>query len=126
MNAIIEALEDNPVKVRVLFTDVNSNGLENFIAASVFRQELDKRGLSEWVEIRYWPERMHAKAILVDNQLLIIGSQNMHYSSWGEGGLNEYSLATDNPQATAEYKALFEAKWQQAIPFEEAEYGTSP
>lgn len=67
-----------------------------------------------------------AESMFIDDQLLIIGSQNMHYSSWGEGGLNEYSLATDSADAIAEYKALFETKWQESIPFEEAEYGTSP
>jgi len=119
MNAILDALEENPVKVRVLFTDVNSNGLENFIATDVFRQELEKRGLSEWVEIRYWPERMHSKAILIDNQLLIIGSQNMHYSSFGERGLTEFSLATESPEAIEAFQLTFEFYWERSLPVEE-------
>jgi phosphatidylserine/phosphatidylglycerophosphate/cardiolipin synthase-like enzyme len=76
--------------------------------------------------VRFYNGKVHAKSMLIDDQLLIIGSQNTHYSAWGEGGLNEYSLATDSPVATAEYKALFETKWQQSTPFEEAEYATSP
>ncbi len=51
---------------------------------------------------------------------------NMHYSSWGETGLTEYSLTTNAPEAIEEYQALFETKWEQAIPFEEAEFGVSP
>jgi phosphatidylserine/phosphatidylglycerophosphate/cardiolipin synthase-like enzyme len=78
------------------------------------------------VELRFYNGKIHAKSLLIDDQMLIIGSQNMHYSSWGEGGLNEYSLTTNHPQAIAEYKALFETKWQEAIPFDEAEYGTTP
>ena len=58
--------------------------------------------------------------------MLIIGSQNLHYSAWGEKGLAEYSVTTDDPTAIAEYKAMFEEKWQDAVPFEDAEYGTSP
>jgi cardiolipin synthase len=69
---------------------------------------------------------LHAKSTLIDNQLLIIGSQNMHYSSWGENALTEYGLTTDDPAAIQEYQALFETKWQEAVPFEEAKYGTSP
>jgi len=51
----------------------------------------------------------------------------MHYSSWGDGkGLAEHSLATSDPDAIADYQRLFEVKWADAIPFDEAEYGTSP
>jgi hypothetical protein len=32
-------------------------------------------------------------------------------------------ITTSDPDAIAEYKALFETKWQEAIPVEEAEYG---
>ena len=77
-------------------------------------------------ELRFYNGKIHAKGTLIDDTLLIIGSQNMHYSSWGEGGLTEYSMATNDPQAIAEYQALFEAKWQEAVPFEEAEFSTSP
>ena len=91
-------------------------------------QELERRepGLSELVELRFYNGKIHAKAALIDDQLLIIGSQNMHYSSWGEGGLTEYSVTTNDSGAIAEYQGLFEAKWEQAIPFEEAEFGASP
>ena len=76
--------------------------------------------------MRFYNGKLHAKSTLIDNQLLIIGSQNLHYSSWGSGGLTEHSLTTDDPDAIAEYKALFETKWAEAIPFAEADYGSSP
>jgi phosphatidylserine/phosphatidylglycerophosphate/cardiolipin synthase-like enzyme len=104
----------------------NSNRLENRVAGTVLMDELERLGLAHLVELRFYNGKVHAKSMLIDDQLLIIGSQNTHYSAWGEGGLNEYSLATDNPQATAEYKALFETKWQQSTPFDEAEYSSSP
>jgi cardiolipin synthase len=88
--------------------------------------ELARLGLEEQVELRFYNGKIHAKSILMDGGLLIIGSHNLHYSAWGDTGLNEYSLATDNPESIAEYQALFEDKWAEAIPFEEAEYGTSP
>jgi hypothetical protein len=50
----------------------------------------------------------------------------MHYSAWGPGALTEHSMATTDPAAIEEFNALFEVKWQEAIPFEEAEYDTSP
>jgi cardiolipin synthase len=61
---------------------------------------------------------MHAKSTLIDDEFLIIGSQNYHYSAFGEGGgLTEYSMGTDDPQAVADYKAVFEYEWQRAHVF---------
>jgi len=126
MNAILEAVEKNPVKVRVIMENANSNGLENRVAGNVLLAELERRGLSDRVELRFYHGKLHAKSTLIDDQLLIIGSMNMHYSSWGADGLTEYSLATDTPAAIAEYQALFETKWAEAIPFKEAKFQTSP
>jgi cardiolipin synthase len=78
------------------------------------------------VELRFYDGKLHAKSTLIDGQFLMIGSHNMHYSSWGQNGLTEHTLMTNDPRAAAEYQALFEAKWQNAIPFAEAKYGTSP
>jgi phosphatidylserine/phosphatidylglycerophosphate/cardiolipin synthase-like enzyme len=126
MNALLETIEKNNTKVRVIMENANSNGLENRVGGNVLMGELERLGLDHLVELRFYNGKVHAKSLLIDNELLFIGSQNMHYSSWGEGGLNEYSLSTDDPQAIDEYKALFETKWQQSTPFEEAEFGTSP
>ena len=126
MEAMIEALEKHPVKVRVIMETANSNGLENRVAGNVLLDELERRGLRDRVELRFYDGKLHAKSTLIDGRLLIIGSMNMHYSSWGEKGLTEYALATNAPEAITEYQALFETKWAEAIPFEDAEFGTSP
>lgn len=126
LDAVIEAIEHNQVKVRVIMETSNSNGLENRVAVNVLRDELERRGLSDYVEFRFYNGKLHAKSTLIDSSMLIIGSQNMHYSSWGESGLTEYSLVTDSLEAIAEYQALFEAKWEEAVPFDEAEFGTTP
>lgn len=70
--------------------------------------------------------RLHAKSGLIDDTLLIIGSQNYQYSAWGKGGgLGENNITTSDPDAIAEYKALFETKWEESIPVQDAEYGST-
>ena len=126
MHALIDAIEGNQVKVRVIMENTNSNGLENRVGGTVLMEELNSRGLGDLVQIRFYNGKLHSKATLIDDALLIIGSQNMHYSAWGPGALTEHSMATTDPAAIEEFNALFEVKWQEAIPFEEAEYDTSP
>lgn len=126
MTALLQAIETNGARVRVIMENTNSNGLENRVAARVFLDELAKRGLEDQAELRFYNGKLHAKGTLIDDSLLLIGSFNMHYSSWGENGLTEYVLTSDDPQAVAEFKALYEAKWAEAIPFDEAVYTTSP
>ena len=62
---------------------------------------------------------MHAKAFLVDEEMLFVGSQNFHYSAWGEAGLAEYNLATDDPRAVQTFKTMFDYYWELGIPWEE-------
>lgn len=126
MVSMVEGIKNNNTHVRVIMENTNSNGLENRVAGVELMEELTRLGLEDQVELRFYNGKIHAKSILMDKELLIIGSHNLHYSAWGDQGLNEYSLATDNPDAIAEYQALFEDKWAEAIPFDEAEYGTSP
>ena len=62
---------------------------------------------------------MHPKATLIDEEFLIIGSQNYHYSAFGEGvGLAEYSLGVEDREAVDDYKRIFEYQWDQAEPIE--------
>ena len=56
---------------------------------------------------------------VVDDQLLVVGSQNFHYSAWGSPSLTEYNLATDDPEAVEEFLTEYEYWWAQAIPVEE-------
>ena len=121
-HALVDVMEENGVKIRVLVTDVNMNGMENKVAIDVLRDELARRGIIDQAEFRYYVGRMHPKALLADDKLLIVGSQNFHYSAWGDdAGLAEYSLATDDPEAITEFQRTFEYFWEQGIPAEEAE-----
>jgi phosphatidylserine/phosphatidylglycerophosphate/cardiolipin synthase-like enzyme len=119
MKAIMTSVEENQTRVRVLVEKVNSNGMENRISAKEFTRELEKRGLSQYVEIKFFEGRMHAKAFLVDDEMLFIGSQNFHYSAWGEAGLAEYNLATDDLRAVETFKTMFDYYWESGIPWEE-------
>lgn len=49
-------------------------------------------------EIRFYNGKLHTKSTLIDDQLLIVGWQNMRYSALGKG----------------------------AVPFENTQFGTSP
>lgn len=126
MDSMLESIEANHTHMRVIMENTNSNGLENRVSGQVLMDELKRRGLDQLVQLRFYSGKIHTKTILIDDKLLIIGSQNLHYSAFGQRGLNEYNLATNSPQAIAEYKAFFEAKWDESIPFGEAEYATSP
>jgi phosphatidylserine/phosphatidylglycerophosphate/cardiolipin synthase-like enzyme len=119
MKAIMTSVEENQTKVRVLVEKINSNGMENRIAAKEFTRELVLRGLDQYVEIRFFEGRMHSKAFLVDEEVLFVGSQNFHYSAWGEAGLAEYNLATDDPRAVSTFKSMFDYYWETGIPWEE-------
>jgi phosphatidylserine/phosphatidylglycerophosphate/cardiolipin synthase-like enzyme len=126
IDAILEAAEKNQTHVRVIMENANSYGLENRVTAMVLYPELVRRGLDHLVEMRFFDGRLHAKSGLIDDSLLIIGSQNYQYSAWGKGGgLGENDIATTDPDAIAEYKALFETKWEQSIPVQDAEYGST-
>lgn len=125
MEAIVNAVEENQVKVRVIVENANSNGLENRVAIQVLTEELKHRGLEDFVEIRFFNGRVHAKTALIDQELLVVGSQNFHYSSWGERGLNEFSVATDDPEAIDLYQDMFEYFWELAILVEEADWATA-
>jgi hypothetical protein len=126
IDSILEAIEKNNIHVRVIMENANSYGLENRVTAMVLYPELVRLGLEDQMELRFFNGRVHAKSGLIDDELLIIGSQNFQYSAWGkDGGLGENMITTNDPDAIAEYKALFEAKWSEAIPVSEAEYGAT-
>jgi phosphatidylserine/phosphatidylglycerophosphate/cardiolipin synthase-like enzyme/MFS family permease len=115
MQALVEAIEHNGVYVRVLLEKENMNGLENQVGIQILQDELNRRNLEDHLEIRFYNGRVHTKSVMIDNRLLIIGSQNFHYSSISEGGLNELNLVTDDSESLAIYQDMFEYYWQQAV-----------
>jgi phosphatidylserine/phosphatidylglycerophosphate/cardiolipin synthase-like enzyme len=125
MRAVVDAVENNHVKVRVIVENANSNGLENRVGIDILEQELARQGLSDLVEVRFFNGRVHMKTALIDQQMLFVGSQNFHYSSFSSGGLLEFVAVTDSQAAIDEYQRMFEYYWEQSIPADEAIWGTT-
>ena len=120
MNAMMDAIETKQVKTRVLIKQGPIEAVESNIAVKEFRLALAERGLSDLVEFRYFNDSVHAKAVLIDDQFLLVGSQNFHYSAWGDGsGLTEFSIGTDDPDAIADFKRFFEYHWDNGTPVPE-------
>ncbi|ACO46548.1 conserved hypothetical protein; putative membrane protein [Deinococcus deserti VCD115] len=113
MTALVRAAERG-VTIRALLYEHGALGLENRIGVAGLQRLLDKRGLGNRLQVRWFPGPLHAKTMLLDGRMLVVGSQNLHYSSWEARGLNEYSLATTAPAAAAGYAREFAFFWQQA------------
>jgi phosphatidylserine/phosphatidylglycerophosphate/cardiolipin synthase-like enzyme len=120
MKALVDTVEKNHTRVRVIVESANANGIENRIGYQILQDELARRGLSQYVELRYFDGRVHDKTALIDGELLFVGSQNFHYSSFGSAGLLEFVTATDSPAAIRAYQDMFAYYWQLAIPAAEA------
>ncbi|MEA1978209.1 MAG: phospholipase D-like domain-containing protein, partial [Chloroflexota bacterium] len=121
MQAMMDAIETNQVKTRVLIKSGPIEGVESNIAIAAFRDALEERGLGHLVEFRYFNDSVHAKAVLIDNQFLLVGSQNFHYSAFGDSALTEFNIGTDDPDAIASFQRFFEYHWDRGDPilFEE-------
>lgn len=119
LDALMTAVETNQAQLRILVKEAPIDGYENQIAISAFQNALADRGLSDLVEIRYFNGKyVHPKAALIDQELLVVGSQNYHYSAWGDRALTEYSLAVEDPAAIADFQKFFDYEWARAIPVE--------
>jgi phosphatidylserine/phosphatidylglycerophosphate/cardiolipin synthase-like enzyme len=115
MQSILDAVEGNEADVRLLIDLEPIKGVENAIALGELQAEITARGLSDRVEIRPFSGPVHAKNTLIDDQFLIVGSHNFHWSAYGEGqGLAEYSLGVADPQAILDFERFFEYHWQRA------------
>jgi cardiolipin synthase len=53
--------------------------------------------------------------MLIYDEFLVVGSQNLHYSAFGGGALTEYSLGVTDPQAIEDYQRMFDYMWDRAI-----------
>jgi phosphatidylserine/phosphatidylglycerophosphate/cardiolipin synthase-like enzyme len=119
--AILETIEAKRIPVRILVEEEPMNGAENRVAIQAFVDELEERGLRDLVEIRFYDGKIHNKSLSIDEQFLVVGSQNFHYSAWGshEFSLTEFNIGTDNVQAIEDFQSTFEYRWQNSIPAEE-------
>ena len=116
MDALIQAAE-NGAKLRVIVKPGPVEGIENNVAMDALDKRLQELGIADNIEVRFFDGPVHGKAVLIDDQVLIVGSQNLHYSAYGEGaGLTEYSFAIEDPQATQDFKDIFEYEWNRATP----------
>jgi hypothetical protein len=117
MRSILDAVQHNGARARLLIDLAPIKGVENALALDELLAEVEDRDLGDRVEIRAFPGPVHAKATLIDDQYLIVGSHNFHWSAFGPGeGLAEYSLGVTDPQAIAEFQRFFEVHWQKAGP----------
>jgi hypothetical protein len=116
MKELVNAAE-NGVQIRILIKGAPADGIESSVGVELLDAELEKRGIADQIEIRYFDGPMHYKSINIDDELIIIGSQNFHYSAMEPlSGLAEYNLGVVDPQAVEDYSRLFEYHWQQGIP----------
>lgn len=105
------------VKVRILLNRADGELSGNMAAAALLENQARAEHLEKNLELRWHPDpiRSHNKTMLVDGGLpgaiMLTGSINFHFSSWGPFTLAEDSLATSNPAAFAEAQRYFEAGW---------------
>lgn len=120
MTALLDALERG-VQVRLMSDAGGLGGIENRIALAYLGREMRRRGIpASRFEARWFPTPLHAKAMLVDGRMLVVGSMNMHYSSWTQGplGLAEYDLATTAPSVIKEFSLIYRDYWPRSGPVE--------
>ncbi|NCF65987.1 MAG: hypothetical protein GWP61_08430 [Chloroflexi bacterium] len=112
MKALVKAVVENDVQIRVLVEPSAMNGLENRIAIRWIQDELEKHGKTDNVSVKFYDGKMHDKGFLVDDQLLVIGSQNFHWSAWDTPSLTEYNMATEDPTAIQDFLQDFDYQWE--------------
>jgi phosphatidylserine/phosphatidylglycerophosphate/cardiolipin synthase-like enzyme len=116
LDAMIKAAEEDGVRERIMITPDPFEGIESLIAINILRGVLEEAGVEDLVEVRFFEGEMHSKANLIDDEFLIIGSQNFHYSAFGEGvGLNEYNLGVSDPRAIEDFKRVYDYYWERSM-----------
>lgn len=116
--AVVQAVRERGVTVRLLLDYDSTLQMETLALLRGLRSELAPLGLADRVQARWSGPAagLHTKAALLDGEMLLVGSQNLHHSSFGRLGLAEYSLATSDPGAIEEYRRLFAAEWARSRP----------
>ncbi len=119
MDALVQAIDENDIQVRAIFEPSAFNGFENRMGIHWITNELAKIGKTENFEAKFSDNKMHDKSILIDDEFLVIGSQNFHWSAWGPLSLTEYNLSTEAPEAIQDFKQEYEYQWQIGTPANE-------
>lgn len=106
------------IKVRLLINRADGELSGNMAAAALLVNQARLDHTEQNLQLRWHPDpkRSHNKTLIVDAALpgavMLTGSINYHFSSWGPYTLAEQSLATSNPAAVAEAVRYFEENWQ--------------
>ncbi|MFC3835254.1 MULTISPECIES: phospholipase D-like domain-containing protein [Deinococcus] len=116
--AILTAVQERGVRVRMVLDHDPVLQLETLALLGGLRARLAPLGLADHVQARWFgpAEGQHTKMIVVDGQMLVVGSPNLQFASFGPGGMSEYALATSDPDATARARTLFGFEWARAAP----------
>lgn len=117
--AIVGAVRDRGVRVRVVLDYDPLLQIEPLALLAGIWAHLRPLGLEDRVQVRWSGTAggMHTKAALVDDAMLSVGSLNLHFSSFGPRGLNEYTLATSDPAALRAARQTFDFEWARSTPF---------
>ncbi|MDO4263387.1 MAG: phospholipase D-like domain-containing protein [Deinococcus sp.] len=110
-SALLDAM-GRGVRVRVLTMGGKVEGLQNRTGVLILRRAAQERGLAHLLDVRATTYPMHTKALLVDGEAALTGSMNFHFSAWGQAGLGEAALLTDDPLAVRWLQRRFDADWQ--------------
>ncbi len=117
-DAMKAAIVQNSAVVRLLLSAHWTDDVVNLQGVRVLHQELRSLGLHGNFQPRVAADAgIHAKALSVDGDLLIVGGHNFDPGSWpptdDASGLDlaEYSIAVDSPTAIQEFNAYFFDQW---------------
>lgn len=116
--AILTAVQERGVRVRLVLDHDPVLQLETLALLGGLRARLAPQGLADHIQARWFgpAEGQHTKMIVVDGKMLVVGSPNLQFASFGPGGMSEYALATSDPDATARARTLFGFEWNRAVP----------
>ncbi len=110
--AILEA-----VRKQVHVNLLTSANFEKDVADLLLLIEQKDPNALKYLSIRFFNGPLHTKALSIDGELLIVGSQNFYWGSFGENpvDLAEYNLAFDDHITAGEFDRYFSTQWSRAI-----------
>ena len=116
----IEALR-NGVDVQLILSGEKGEDVINVLSMEQLRQQIllepNSSDVYSHLKVKFTNQLMHAKAISIDGQFLIVGSQNFDYSSFGNDhimDLTEFSFGLDDTVATGKFDTRFDTVWDTA------------